>query len=85
MAIIMRIMTHHVLGLKRPGLVTGVWLIWYAIARSICEFYREPEAVNYFNIGPFTAGQLYSLPMILLGIFFIVTAREAGKVERTKA
>jgi phosphatidylglycerol:prolipoprotein diacylglycerol transferase len=85
MAIIMRIMTHRVLGLKRPGLVTGVWLIWYAIARSICEFFREPEAVNFFNIGPFTAGQMYSLPMLFLGIYFVFTARRDERREQSKA
>ena len=46
MLIILRVMTHSVLGLKRPGLVAGVWLVWYAIARSICEFFREPEPLH---------------------------------------
>jgi phosphatidylglycerol:prolipoprotein diacylglycerol transferase len=52
MLVIMRIMTHSVLGLKRPGLVTGVWLVWYAIARTICEFFREPEQIHALNIEP---------------------------------
>lgn len=88
MIVIMRVMTHHKLGLKRPGLVTGVWLIWYAIARFISEFFREPEAVHILNIGPFTAGQFYSLPMLLLGVYFIMTAAPADdasdKAEATK-
>lgn len=84
LAIIMRVMTHHALGLKRPGLVTGVWLVWYAIARTISEFFREPEAVHAFNIAPFTAGQVYSVPMLLLGIYFIVTARSSDDAERAK-
>jgi phosphatidylglycerol---prolipoprotein diacylglyceryl transferase len=75
MLIIIRIMTHHVLALKRPGLVTGVWLVWYAIARTICEFFREPETIHALNLEPFTAGQLYSLPMFLLGLYFIMSAR----------
>ena len=37
MLVLLRIVTHTMLGLKRPGLVTGVFLAWYAIARSICE------------------------------------------------
>ena len=56
---IIRFATHHLLALKRPGLVTGIWLIWYAIARSISEFFREPEPDHILNIGPFTAGQVY--------------------------
>lgn len=67
--------THRLLGLKRPGLITGVWLSWYAIARSICEMFREPESVHALNLGPFTAGQLYSIPMLLLGLLLIRQAR----------
>lgn len=84
MMILMRVMTHRVLGLKRPGLVTGVWLVWYAIARIICEFFREPEAIHAFNVAPFTAGQVYSLPMLLLGVYFIVTAPRTGETEPAK-
>jgi phosphatidylglycerol:prolipoprotein diacylglycerol transferase len=72
------------LGLKRPGLVTGIWLIWYAIARSLCEIFREPEAYNIFNIGPFTAGQVYCLPMLLIGVYLVWQARRpeaSGKVS----
>lgn len=85
MLVIMRIMTHKVLGLKQPGLVTGVWLAWYAIARSICEFFREPEPIHALNIEPFTAGQIYSIPMLLLGIYFIVTARRKSAAEQLQA
>lgn len=72
---IMRFATHHLFALKRPGLVTGIWLMWYAIARGICEFFREPEPDHILNIGPFTAGQVYCLPMLLLGIYMVWAAR----------
>jgi phosphatidylglycerol---prolipoprotein diacylglyceryl transferase len=72
---ITRFATHHLLALKRPGLVTGIWLIWYAIARGICEFFREPEPDHILNIGPFTAGQVYCLPMLLIGIYMVWAAR----------
>lgn len=85
MLIIMRIMTHKVLGLKQPGLVAGVWLVWYAIARSICEFFREPEPIHALNIEPFTAGQVYCLPMLALGIYFIITARRKAAAEQLQA
>lgn len=85
MLIIMRIMTHKVLGLKQPGLVAGAWLVWYAIARSICEFFREPEPIHALNIEPFTAGQFYSLPMLALGIYLIVTARRRAAAEQLQA
>lgn len=84
MFILLRYVTHTKFGLKRPGLVVGVFLVWYAIARTICEFFREPEAVHVLNIGPFTAGQMYSIPMLLLGIYFIVTARPAEETASDK-
>jgi phosphatidylglycerol:prolipoprotein diacylglycerol transferase len=83
MLVIMRVATHRMLALKRPGLVTGIWLIWYAIARGTCEIFREPEAHHILNIGPFTAGQVYCLPMLLIGIYFVWAARRSevtGKV-----
>lgn len=79
MLIIMRFVTHALLGLKRPGFTAGVWLVWYAIARGICEFFREPEALHALNIAPFTAGQVYCLPMALLGIYLISTADRTPK------
>jgi phosphatidylglycerol---prolipoprotein diacylglyceryl transferase len=85
MLVIMRVMTHRILGLKRPGLVAGVWLVWYAIARFICEFFREPEPVHALNIEPFTAGQFYCLPMLALGIYFIVTAQKSQAAEKQTA
>lgn len=80
---ITRIMTHRLLALKYPGMTTGVFLVWYAIARTISEFFREPEAVHAFNLGPFTAGQMYSLPMLLGGLWFIWNARR--NAERAPA
>lgn len=85
MFFILRLVTHTMLGLKRPGLTAGVWLVWYAIARTICEFFREPEAMHALNIAPFTAGQLYSLPMFLLGIYMIATARRGAESAKAAA
>ncbi len=84
MFVLIRLVTHTALGLKRPGLTTGVWLVWYAIARTICEVFREPEPVHALNIEPFTAGQMYSIPMLLLGLYFVYTAR-SGSNDRTAA
>lgn len=82
---ITRFATHHLLALKRPGLTTGIWMIWYAIARSISEFFREPEPDHILNIGPFTAGQVYCIPMLLLGIYLIWTARRQNEPGKAAA
>lgn len=73
--VILRLLTHSFGALKSPGLVTGVFLVGYAFARSFSEVFREPHAVHALNIGPFTAGQVYCLPMLLLGLYFIWRAR----------
>jgi phosphatidylglycerol:prolipoprotein diacylglycerol transferase len=73
--IVLRIMTHSFGALKKPGLVIGAFLVGYGLARSFAEAFREPHAGHPLNIDPFTAGQMYSLPMIVLGIVFIVIAR----------
>jgi len=74
--LILRLLTHSFGALKSPGLVTGVFLSGYAIARSVSEVFREPHAVHFFNVGPFTAGQVYSLPMLLGGLYLIWLARQ---------
>jgi phosphatidylglycerol:prolipoprotein diacylglycerol transferase len=55
------------LALRRPGVVAGTFLAGYAVARSVCELFREPD----FLLGPLSAGILYSLPMLAVGIWMI--------------
>lgn len=58
----------------RPGLILGLFLLGYGLARSIIELFREPDAHLGFILGPITMGQILSAPMILAGIFFIMIA-----------
>ena len=86
MFFLLRVVTHRLMGLKRPGLTAGTFLIWYALARMACEFFREIEFGHRLNIGPFTAGQFFSLPMLLLGLWFVASAnRGARKLEKAEA
>lgn len=71
---VLRLLTHQFGALKTPGVVSGVFLIGYALGRSTAEFFREP----HFMAGPFTAGQLYSIPMLALGLYLVWRARRAG-------
>lgn len=73
--LVLRFLTHHRDALKTPGLATGVFLAGYALARIAAEVFREPHFGHALNIGPVTAGQLYSLPMLALGLYFIRRAR----------
>jgi len=56
----------------RNGILTGTFFIGYAILRSFCELFREPDAAL---TGPFTRGQFLSLFIFLIGIGFVVSAR----------
>ena len=68
--------------LKRPGLITGAFALGYGIARSFCEFFREPDPqLGYLLGGRLTMGMLLSLPLIIAGVIIMVIAmRHAGPV-----
>ena len=57
--------------LKRPGLILGAFALFYGLARSLSEFFREPDAQLGFLWGGLTMGMLLSLPMILGGVLII--------------
>ena len=60
--------------LKRPGLTIGIFAVGYAVARSFCELFREPDAQLGFLWGGLTMGMLLSLPLLLFGIAMVVIA-----------
>jgi phosphatidylglycerol:prolipoprotein diacylglycerol transferase len=60
--------------LKRPGLVSGVFLLGYGIARTTCEFFREPDIQLGFLWGGLTMGMLLCIPLILAGAALIAYA-----------
>ncbi len=69
------------ISLKRPGTLSGTFLIGYALARIIVEFFREPDAhIGYF-FNFFTMGQLLSLPLLGAGIVLILTSKSKGDVN----
>jgi phosphatidylglycerol:prolipoprotein diacylglycerol transferase len=61
---------------QRPGALTGVFLVGYAVTRSIGELFREPDAQLGFLFLGTTMGQLLSIPMILGGLWLIWHARK---------
>jgi phosphatidylglycerol:prolipoprotein diacylglycerol transferase len=60
----------------RPGLLVGLFTLGYGLARFTVEFYREPDAqLQEFAIRTgMSMGQWLTVPMILLGLFFVVRA-----------
>ena len=72
--------------LKRPGRITGVFLLGYGLARFAVEFVRQADAQFISQDNPMghviqigsaglSMGQLLSLPMIAAGLWFFARAR----------
>ncbi len=59
----------------RTGLTAGAFLVGYAIARTVGEFFRQPDAFLGFLYAGATMGQLLSLPMLAFGLVLIWRAR----------
>jgi phosphatidylglycerol:prolipoprotein diacylglycerol transferase len=63
---------------QRPGIVTGLFLIGYSVARMSGELFRQPDAQLgfLFFVGQFgvTMGQLLSIPALIAGIVLILWA-----------
>ncbi len=60
---------------RRFGLITGVFLVGYATARIIGEFFRQPDAFLGYLWAGATMGQLLCIPMAIAGIWLIATAK----------
>lgn len=86
--LVLRYLTHKLNGLKVPGLTTGVFLAGYGVFRIFCEVFKIVDYRLVFDGYPITRGMLYSLPMLILGAWFIHRARvraAEAKAERTPA
>jgi len=59
----------------RAGLLTGVFLVGYGLARITAEFFREPDAFLGFLPFGATMGQVLCIPMLIAGGWLIARAR----------
>ena len=65
--------------LKNPGLISGLFLIFYSLFRFIIEFLRVPdEQLGYIFLN-LTMGQTISFVFLILGIFIFITNYENKK------
>jgi phosphatidylglycerol:prolipoprotein diacylglycerol transferase len=60
--------------LRRPGLIVGAFAANYALMRTFCEFFREPDAQVGFLRGGATMGMLLSVPLFVAGVGIIAFA-----------
>ncbi|GEP06880.1 prolipoprotein diacylglyceryl transferase [Methylobacterium oxalidis] len=80
-------------GFRKPGLLGGIFVLGYALARTVCEFFREPDRqLGYLfgtDLGPLgggvTMGMLLCLPMALVGLAYIVLAARGHTRPRRPA
>lgn len=72
--------------LKRPGFITGIFIAGYGSSRFFVEYFRVADTqfmtldnpmgyVFIYGVLGIKMGQLLSVPMIILGILFILFAR----------
>jgi phosphatidylglycerol:prolipoprotein diacylglycerol transferase len=57
--------------LARPGFLTGAFGVAYGLARTFCEFFREPDPTEILGHG-LTKGMVLSAPLIAIGLAMIV-------------
>jgi len=70
-----------------PGTVFWALLAFYGLFRFLVEFVREPDVQIGLDLGPFTRGQLLTLPMLVFGtVMMIIYARRhrPDKSPRTR-
>ncbi len=63
-------------GFSRPGELTGLFMVGYALARAASELVREPDGY----IGFLTIGQALSLPMLAFGLYLLWRSRRVAAV-----
>jgi len=68
---------------RRPGILTGLFLSGYAVARMSGELFREPDPQLGFLIFGTTMGQLLSIPMLIIGALMIWWALRAPLAARS--
>jgi phosphatidylglycerol:prolipoprotein diacylglycerol transferase len=68
----------------KPGLLVGTASIIYGLSRFIVEFFRQPDAqrMNIVEATGLSMGQWLTVPMILIGLWLVLTAkRRRQRVE----
>ena len=60
---------------KTPGRLTGLFMLGYGISRILIEFVREPEPGLFYS--GITIGQVLSLPLLILGLYWFSLRKDA--------
>ena len=66
----------------KPGLLMGTTAIVYGASRFFVEFFRQPDAqlLDFAQRTGLSMGQWLTIPMILIGLYLVLTAK--GRRQR---
>ncbi len=79
--ILLAVMIWRYRRLQYPRAVGGAFIAGYGASRIAVEFVREPDAhIGYLAGGWLTMGMMLSVPMVVIGIIAVVTAKPASGV-----
>ena len=67
--------------LKKPGLISGLFLIFYSIFRFFVEFFRVPDEQLGYLIFNLSMGQIISLIFLLIGIILFYFKNENKQIN----
>lgn len=79
-AIVLTVLVWRFKALQRPGLVAGLFLLFYAFGRTVSEQFRQPDAFIQALPEWITMGQILSLPMWVGGAFLVWNALKKPSV-----
>ena len=66
----------------KPGMLAGVFIFGYGVARFVVEYFRNPDdhLTDFAMRTGLSMGQWLTLPMLLLGLYLIVTSRRRDPI-----
>lgn len=64
---------------QHKGLLMGIFITGYGLARIMVENFRQPDQQLGFILGGITMGQILSLPMVVIGAWLIQSAFKKAK------
>ena len=80
--LVLRFLTHRMLKLKTPKFVGGAFICGYGLSRIFIELFRVPDVqLGYLAGGWLTMGMILSTPMVVAGIWAMVTAKAPPEVK----
>ena len=64
---------------KKPGFISGLFLVFYSIFRFVIEFFRVPDEQLGYLILNLTMGQIISFVFLLFGSYLVIQKYENKK------